>query len=131
MVDTRKRTGDKDFGLRLRKCREARGLTQAQLAARSGVAQNSISGYETGSVMPESKDLGRLARAVGARIELLLEGVPSMPNEVEKFLLALPKRTWRKILRMSPQELDQVVREIAALIEAKPTKRRAGKPRPR
>jgi len=67
MTDKRKRTGDKDFGLRLRRCREALELTQEQLAGRSGVAQNTISGYETGSVMPESKDLRRLARAVGAK----------------------------------------------------------------
>ena len=80
----------------LREARLRSGLTQAELAAQLGLeGQHSISGYETGSVMPESKDLHRLARAVGASVELLLEGVEDMPDEVEKFLLGLPKRTWR------------------------------------
>lgn len=123
VMPQRRKTGDKRFGDRLRACREAAGLTQAELAAKLGLRQNSISGYESGSVMPEIKDLPRLARAVGARVELLLAGVTNMPNEVEKFLLGLPKRAWRKIGSLSPQDREQAIREIAALLDAKTGKR--------
>ena len=123
------RTGDTDFGLRLRRAREAARLTQAQVGAKIGREQNTISDYETGSVMPEAKDVPRLARAVGAEVGFLLEGIVGMPHEVERFLLKLPKRSWRIIGKLPPETAEQALLEIAALLDTKrqpvrPPKRR-------
>jgi transcriptional regulator with XRE-family HTH domain len=136
MADAPKGTGDAEFGTRLRKAREAAGLSQAQLGAEIGREQNTISDYETGSAMPEAKDLPRLAKAVGAtRLDFLLEGPKAdMPDDVQKtvegLLYALPKRTWRKLVNMPPELRTQTLKEIAALLDAKaippprPAKRR-------
>lgn len=114
-------TGDAAFGARLRAAREAARLSQEQLAAKIDRSQNTISDYETGSVMPEAKDVPRLARAVGAEVGFLLEGTSTgMANEVEKLLRSIPRRTWRRIGKMTPQEIEQVARDLDALVGARP-----------
>jgi transcriptional regulator with XRE-family HTH domain len=49
----------------LREARERAGLTQQQLAERSGIAQSTISAYESGKREPGVDALGRLLRAAG------------------------------------------------------------------
>ena len=53
---------DPQFGARLRRCREARGMSQAELARRAGVAQSIVSGYECGKQMPAYETLRAVAR---------------------------------------------------------------------
>lgn len=48
----------------LRTARKAAGLTQAELAARAGTSQATLSQYESGSKQPEVATLQRLLRAV-------------------------------------------------------------------
>lgn len=61
------------FGAMLKRIREAKGLTQLELAKRAKVAQSYVSALEAG----EKKDPGlavlkRLARALGVPVEELL-----------------------------------------------------------
>ena len=63
------------FGLRLRQCREAKGLTQERLAEKAGLDQTYISGIERGLRNPGIKNVVRLAEALGLRTASLLEGV--------------------------------------------------------
>lgn len=51
--------------------REKRGLTQVQLAERSGVPQSEISRIERGSVHPTERTLVRLADALDADLMLV------------------------------------------------------------
>jgi len=53
-----------DVALELMTARQRAGLTQAQLAARSGVHQPSISSYESGATVPRPETLARLHRAL-------------------------------------------------------------------
>jgi transcriptional regulator with XRE-family HTH domain len=53
------------FGERLRAIRRAAGLTQVELAARSGVSQPSISQYEAGDTEPAWSTVAALCRALG------------------------------------------------------------------
>ena len=53
---------DPQFGARLRRAREARGMSQAELARRAGVAQSIVSGYECGKQMPAHETLRAVAR---------------------------------------------------------------------
>ena len=53
------------FGERLRRAREARGLTRDQLAAASGVAYGTIHGYEIGRRAPSFTNVVRLAAVLG------------------------------------------------------------------
>lgn len=51
--------------------REKRGLTQVQLAERSGVDQGDISRIERGSAFPNEKTLLRIAEALDADLALV------------------------------------------------------------
>ena len=53
--------------------RKAAGLTQKQLAAKSGIAQGDISKLENGNGNPSLKTLQRLAAAMGTRLHLEFE----------------------------------------------------------
>ena len=52
--------------------RRERGLTQSDLAARSGVAQADISRIERGLITPTAPTMMRLAEALNARVTLEL-----------------------------------------------------------
>jgi transcriptional regulator with XRE-family HTH domain len=54
----------------IREARERAGLTQAELAARSGVAQSTISAYESGRRDPGLKVLSKLLDAAGFRLRI-------------------------------------------------------------
>ena len=55
----------------LKTLREKRGLTQTELAGRSGVPQSEISRIERGSVHPTERTLVRLADALDADLVLV------------------------------------------------------------
>ena len=56
--------------------REKRGLTQVQLAERSGVDQGDISRIERGSAFPNEKTLLRIAEALDADLALVARRSP-------------------------------------------------------
>jgi transcriptional regulator with XRE-family HTH domain len=53
------------FGQRLRACRLAAGLSQGELARRSGIARTAVQNYEQGRWSPRPAPLARLVRVVG------------------------------------------------------------------
>lgn len=55
--------------------RKSAGLTQKELAEKTGIAQGDISRLETGSANPSLKTLQRLAEGMGMRLKL--EFVPT------------------------------------------------------
>lgn len=61
-----------DFGEKVRALREARGLSQIQLAELLGVTKGMISAYETSVRMPSYKVLIRIARLFGVSTDYLL-----------------------------------------------------------
>lgn len=50
-----------DFGLRLKELREARRLSQSEVAKRLEVTRSTISGYECNTITPSLEQLIRLA----------------------------------------------------------------------
>ena len=60
------------IGRQLRARRQARGLSQAALAAKAGVSRVFVEKIEAGARIPSWGALERLARALGCRVELLL-----------------------------------------------------------
>ena len=70
---------------RIRRMRLARGLTQNDLAARTGISQPQISEYERGRSIPGAEYLVRVARLFGVTAEWLVEGGPGPgPDSEEK-----------------------------------------------
>lgn len=60
-----------DCSLKLKTLREARGLTQLQVANRIGVSKAMISAYETASKAPSIEVLIRLSRLFGVSVDFL------------------------------------------------------------
>lgn len=60
------RESARQFAHRLRSVRAAAGLSQTELAARSGVSRQTISGLERGSQQPTRETLARLMEVLGA-----------------------------------------------------------------
>jgi ribosome-binding protein aMBF1 (putative translation factor) len=60
-----------DLAMQVVALREKRGLSQAQLARRSGVDQADISRIECGSTSPTGRTLHRIAEALDADVRLV------------------------------------------------------------
>ena len=60
------------FGARLRELRTAAGLTQRELAKRSGTSSAAISNFEAGNNAPTLGTLVRLAEALGCDLTELV-----------------------------------------------------------
>ena len=63
---------DVSFGVRLRETREKRGLSQSELAEKSGFHPSAISHFETGRRSPSFDNLRRLADTLNITIDSLL-----------------------------------------------------------
>jgi ribosome-binding protein aMBF1 (putative translation factor) len=69
------------FVARVRREREAQGLTVEQLAARAGIDVGVLSRFESGQAFnPTVSTLFRIAAALGRNLVLALDGVPSQPQ---------------------------------------------------
>ena len=70
------------FGRQVRRLRDRRGLTQEQLANRSGIHVSYLSGIERGTRNPSLLSIRRLAKALGVRVGKLFafEVCPSSGN---------------------------------------------------
>lgn len=60
------------FAGRLRSLREARGMSQEDLADRAGLDRTYVSGCERGVRNPTLKSLDKLANALGVEIQALI-----------------------------------------------------------
>ena len=67
------------LGQRLRQLREARGLTQEELAEQAGMHRAVPGHYERGDREPGISQVWRLADALGVTIQELLDGVEHPP----------------------------------------------------
>lgn len=57
------------FIIRVRELRKAKGMSQAELAAKAGTTQNTISSIETGQYAPSAYLSGLICRALGCKWE--------------------------------------------------------------
>lgn len=70
-------TGDSEFGTRLRRARESAGLSQAELADKSGLAPTAITHFEAGRRRPSFENVRRIAIALKVSSNFLL-GTPEV-----------------------------------------------------
>jgi transcriptional regulator with XRE-family HTH domain len=100
----------------LRRLRQARGLSQQDLAAAADVAVNTIWAAEKGQLRPRPRTLRRVAAALGVPVEQLLRGetapVAGGEDPLNRYLLA------RAGGRLAPAELARLHRLIERLVEA-------------
>ncbi len=104
-----------EFGRRLRALREERGLTQRELAERSGAQVPQISRYETGAYLPTAETLLALAKVLHLDVDSLLVGRSGRNDKDE-----VPIKDVRLLERVRELEkLDRRFRDAAVtMIEA-------------
>ncbi len=61
-----------DFGLRLKELREAKNLSQVDVARRLDVTRSTISGYERNTIMPRAEQLVKLAILYNTSVDYML-----------------------------------------------------------
>ena len=93
---------------RLAAQRESRGLTQAQLGAKAGIAPGAISHFETGQRAPSLESLIKLADALECSVDFLLGRHSYERTPVDPIFV--------RASRADAQTLDAVRRVTAALL---------------
>ena len=102
-------------GSALRKARRRAGLTQRELAVRTGIAQPTIARIESGAAVPRVDTFNVLLRACGDDLEVVRR-VPG--TDVDRSLI-------RDLLRQSPRErLRLLARDAAGLARLERAARR-------
>lgn len=96
-----------NIGVRIRQLREARGMTQSQLQARSGVSRSYLSRIESGQMTPSLGTLEKVAESLGVGLNRFF--IPATKSEalledpfiqgVRPFLRQLDFNQWQSILK--------------------------------
>lgn len=88
-----------NFGERLKKLREMRGLTRRELALKVGVSEMTIRRWEKNITSPKLKDLRALSNSLGVSEEFLTGG-PSMlgaTNSIKMRIDRLPEKALEEL----------------------------------
>jgi transcriptional regulator with XRE-family HTH domain len=106
----------KAIGHRIKQAREAKGLTQAQLAEKVGLSVSHISVIERGIKTPKLETLVDILNVLKVDANFVLTDVLSISNEiVSSFLFdrlsAMPETHQKMILRV----LDTLIEEIGEM----------------
>lgn len=115
-------SSDARLGLRLQHAREARGLTQAELAARAGYSQSAVAGWESGRRSCRVETLERLAAAMDVPLAdlVLPAGAVSEGEPAPYRIVTAPdERLERAILRaeVAAERLEALVERMERLLE--------------
>lgn len=105
----------KRVGHRLKQLREARGLTQAQLATLSGKSVESISNFERGKVVTSLATLDQLARLLDVQLRDFFENTPvtMAPSSMSASAQAVVNA-----LRLLPDQDIEILAGVAAVLES-------------
>ena len=70
-----------EFGERLKKARNQKGLTQEQLANKLGIAKSTLAGYEKGNREPDVFKIKKIIELLEIDADYLLDIKKSSPND--------------------------------------------------
>ena len=113
----------KSLGARIAQLRKEQGLTQAELAQRLGIAQQTLAHYEVGRLRVAASMLPKLGEILGATVEELIGQaparagakrgpVPRLQQQLER-LSALPEPKQRAVMEVLESMLAQAARAEA------------------
>lgn len=115
MSTARTQTDTRRLSENLSVIRQMRGLTQAELGTRAGIAAASISHFETGQRQPSLDSLVKLADALDVSADALLgRAAADSTSSIDPIFLQASKA--------SASTLDTLRRITAALLSDEPTK---------
>ena len=113
----------KDLGARVAQLRKDQALTQAQLAERLGIAQQTLAHYEVGRLRVAASMLPTLAKVLVTSVEKLIDQnperasgtrgpAPRLQRQMER-LSALPRPKQRAVMEALESMLAQAARKEA------------------
>lgn len=113
---------DRDtLGGRIRRARDAAGLSGAQLARRLGVKTATVSGWESGRAEPRANRLTMLAGILGVSPTWLLHGVGEAPADTglasELALVAASLAALKESHERSGEAIARLSGQIEALLQ--------------
>lgn len=79
-----------ELGARVRELRRERGWTLEQLADAAGVSKGFLSGIENNRAQPTGPVLLKIANALGASVDYLLQGEAAAPRPEERKVVEVP-----------------------------------------
>jgi transcriptional regulator with XRE-family HTH domain len=102
---------------RLVTLRNAKGLSQVELAELIGEPAANVAYWEKSDKPPRSDVLPRLASVLGVRIEdlLVLDRIPSRKSNGP---IGIVQRTFEKVRRLPRRQQQQVVQVVEALVSS-------------
>lgn len=135
MATDRKPTGDKALGRRLYAAREAKGLSQAELAKKIGKGQSTVAGYERGSDYPGPDALDACCEVLEISMDWL-HGRSVMSNRAEDFYKEMISRVKRKNLRdmgtyLDDEDLEDAAAALDAFLESRIQRKKKKKTTPK
>lgn len=118
------------YGMKIRMVREMRGLSQENVAARLGIAQNTYSGYETNQIKISAETLQKVAEILEVTPMDLMSSQPAIvnfqPNQgtqqsfgyVETFV-SNQKELYEQLLKAKDEEIARMQTMIDSLLNKK------------
>ena len=102
---------------RIRELRKAKGLTIKQLGASVGVAESTVSLYETGKHQPDFDTLKKIADVLDVSIDYLLERDLNLTTKIQPTVNddELDNEIVDMLQALTPQELQRVVDFVSGL----------------
>lgn len=108
----------KTVGQRIRQARSAAGMTQDELASRSGVTRSAVSQWETGAISSiEAGTLLRAAKALSVSLDWLLSGADHAVEEHAEEYQSVPTELLRGWSRLTASQRSAVLAEISRLAD--------------
>ena len=105
---------EKDFQYRLRLVRESRGLSQADLAKKTGLQPAAISHFETGQRSPSFDNLRKLSDALNVSVDYLLGRIDEEKHG--KGIAAAPRA--QQLFRSAEKLSDESFRALETMAKA-------------
>lgn len=98
-----------DFGLRLRELREAKHLSQTEVATRLNVSRSTISGYESNTTTPSLEQFKRLAILYNTSLDYMMGFddracfyLDGLKEDQQQTILEVVERLKQHFLQMEP-----------------------------
>jgi transcriptional regulator with XRE-family HTH domain len=105
------------FATRLRKTREARGLTQRELGDRIKMEPTQVTRYERGQFLPNADTLVSIAQVLQVSVDFLLTGEPSGEGRHELPISDVPLlERFRDAQKLSKRDREAVLLLIDSVL---------------